>query len=343
MRDRSLIKVSLAIAAIVSVLFLVLHFLFPYFLMPALFIGYPIIAFVIFMGLTYLITYSIVNAFLYKRIKTLYKLVNLSGKGKKNETTEDSIEDLEQEVKKYAFGKDEEIDSLKKMKKFRRDFLGDVSHELKTPIFNTQGYIETLLAGAINDEEVNISYLKKASENLDRLNVIVEELLSISMHEVDELDLEKERFNFIQLLNEVYEEQEMTADLKDFRLLRADSLPNNLMVHADKKRIKTVLNNLVNNSIKYGKEGGFIKIKSIDLETQILVEVSDNGHGIEEKDLPRLFERFFRIDKHRSRAEGGTGLGLAICKHILEAHNQTIRVRSEIDKGSTFSFTLDKV
>ncbi|MCB0510029.1 MAG: sensor histidine kinase, partial [Bacteroidetes bacterium] len=220
--------------------------------------------------------------------------------------------------------------------------LGDVSHELKTPIFNTQGYIETLLNGAMNNPSVNVSYLKKASKNLDRLSNIVDNLLTISHNESGNLKLNLSKFDIVKLIEEVFESQEMTADIKDISLEFKKDSPNSKLVYADKLQIETVLNNLVNNAIKYGKQDGKVMVSLYDMDKNVLIEITDDGPGIEQQHLPRLFERFYRIDKHRSRFDGGNGLGLAICKHILDAHEQTIHVRSAIGIGTTFGFTLPR-
>lgn len=293
---------------------------------------------------SYIIIYYLVDKFIYRRIKLIYKSIYKvkTVSNKDLEVYEDVIKNVEEEVRDYRVKKAAEINELKKMEQYRKDFLGDVSHELKTPIFNTQGYIETLLDGAINDENVNKIYLKKASKNLDRLSEIVEDLVLISKHETGNLELEFSKFNIINLIKEVFEQQEMTADIKDIKLEIKKDVPNSILVKADKRKIQTVLNNLVNNAVKYGKEDGLVLASAYIMEDNVLVEITDNGPGIEQEHLPRLFDRFYRLDKHRSRYDGGTGLGLAISKHIVEAHKQTIHVRSTINIGTTFGFTLEK-
>ena len=204
---------------------------------------------------------------------------------------------------------------------------------MKTPIFNTQGYIETLLNGALDNPKVNTSYLKKASKNLDRLSSIVDKLLMIAKNETGNLNLEQEKFDIVQLVEDVFESHEMSAQVKDVQLKHKEGNPKSKMVFADKRQIETVLNNLVINAIKYGKDEDLILVGISSVENQILLEVMDEGPGIESQHLPRLFERFYRIDTHRSRYDGGNGLGLSICKHIIDAHKQSIHVRSTIDKG----------
>lgn len=254
----------------------------------------------------------------------------------------DIVSDLNREVKVWADNQTEEIKKLKRLEKYRKDFLGNVSHELKTPIFNIQGYLLTLLDGGMEDASVNKLYLKRAEKSTNRLISIVEDLDSIARLESGEFTLSREPFNLIKVVDEVIDDHEMTAKQRNIKLSFDSSYNKSIRVLADRKRITEVLNNLINNSIKYGKEGGKTTIGFVDTGEHILVDISDNGIGIEEKDLPRVFERFFRVDKSRSRESGGTGLGLSIVKHTIQAHNQTITVRSKVDEGSTFIFSLDK-
>jgi two-component system phosphate regulon sensor histidine kinase PhoR len=289
------------------------------------------------------IIYYFVDNFVYRRIKVLYKNIHdlkANKNSKLNISTSDPISEVEHQVYEFSIKKSLEIEEFKKMEQYRREFLGDVSHELKTPIFNTQGYIETLINGALNDSKVNVSYLKKASKNLDRLSNIVENLLSISENEAGNLNLVIKKFDIVKLINEVFESHEMSASIKDISLALKNESPSSQMVAADRAQIEVVLNNLVINAIKYGKEDGKVLVGIYNMDNKILVEVTDDGPGIEMEHLPRLFDRFYRIDKHRSRFEGGNGLGLSICKHILEAHEQTVHVRSTVGIGSTFGFTL---
>lgn len=237
----------------------------------------------------------------------------------------------------------EEIKKLKEMERFRKDFLGNVSHELKTPIFNIQGYILTLLDGGMEDENVNRLYLKRAEKSINRLNNIVEDLDSIARLESGAFKLHLESFNLMKVIEEVVDDYEMTARQQNIKVSVDLTFPGPVQVKADRKRIVEVIGNLVNNSIKYGKRGGKTSIMVIETGKKVVVEISDNGIGIEEKDLPRIFERFFRVDKSRSRESGGTGLGLSIVKHIVQAHNQNITVKSRLGQGTTFTFSLDKV
>jgi len=264
--------------------------------------------------------------------------------GKLRETidTGDVVVDLNKEVKVWADKQVEEIKKLKEMERYRKDFLGNVSHELKTPIFNIQGYLLTLLDGGMDDDTVNRLYLKRAEKSLNRLNSIVEDLDSIARLESGDFKMRMESFNLPRMIEEVIDDYEMRASQRNIKVSLEGSHKRDIMVKADRKRIAEALGNLVNNSIKYGKPGGKTTMSLIDAGEIIQVDISDNGIGIEEKDLPRIFERFFRVDKSRSRESGGTGLGLSIVKHTIQAHHQTITVRSKVNRGTTFIFSLDK-
>ena len=227
----------------------------------------------------------------------------------------------------------------KSNEKYRREFLGNVSHELKTPIFNIQGYVETLLGGALYDKKVNKKYLKRTSKSVDRLIYIIKDLESINQLEIDELRLEFTNWKLKNLISEIIEQFEIKAKEKKIKLIH-DSNTTNFFVCADKGKISQVLSNLISNSIKYGKRGGVTKISCHQTKEKCTVYVKDNGIGIAEKNIDRLFERFYRVDKSRSRDQGGTGLGLAIVKHIIEAHKENVYVKSTIKKGTEFSFSL---
>ena len=252
------------------------------------------------------------------------------------------ISDLNPEVKDWADNQGEELKRLREMERYRKDFLGNVSHELKTPIFNIQGYLLTLLGGGLEDESINRLYLKRGEKSINRLISIVEDLDSIARLESGEFKVNPEPFNLVQVFEEVIDYMEMPARQRTIRITIEGGLKKAIWVKADRKLIVEVIENLVNNSIKYGKEGGKTILGFVDSGKQILVNITDNGIGIAEKDLPRIFERFFRVDKSRSRESGGTGLGLSIVKHTLHAHQQTITVQSKVGSGSTFTFTLDK-
>ena len=298
---------------------------------------------------SFLVFYYLLEKYIYNKIKLIYKLIhNLKlGKDLKDALGEyvsaDPINDVEQEVKEWAGAKKREIDLLKKQEQFRREFLSNVSHEFKTPLFAIQGYIETLQDCIVDDPDMAVKFLKKAENNVERLSYLINDLDAISKLETGESPINYQKFDFVSLAKEVMENLEDRAKVKHIKLFFKDKYTAVTMVNADREKIRQVLINLIVNSIKYGIEDGETAIKIFELHDQFLIEVTDNGIGIEEKHLLRLFERFYRIDTHRAREVGGTGLGLAIVKHILEAHQQTISVRSTPGIGTTFAFTLQKM
>jgi len=235
---------------------------------------------------------------------------------------------------------DQQLVALKTAEKYRREFFGNVSHELKTPIFNIQGYVETLLDGALYDKSVNKKYLKRTTKSIERLIYIIKDLESITQLESEEINLEYSEWKLKHLVNDIIDQFEIKAKQKKITLLH-DAKSTNILVYADKGKISQVLTNLISNSIKYGKHGGITKISSHQTQETCLVSIKDNGIGIAEKNIKRLFERFYRVDKSRSREQGGTGLGLAIVKHIIEAHNQDISVKSTVKKGTEFMFSIN--
>ena len=237
----------------------------------------------------------------------------------------------------------EEINILKDQENYRREFLGNVSHELKTPLFTIQGYILTLIEGALKDKKVRGKYLRRSAKGVDRLISIVKDLDLITQFESGIKTVDKTDFNIYELIENVYDLMEFESEKNNTKLLVYNENNTPVIVNADKERILQVLTNLVVNSIKYGKEGGYTKVKVEEYDKDsIIVRVKDNGEGIEDEHLPRLFERFYRIDKNRSRKKGGSGLGLSIVKHIIEAHQEQIFVESKIGQGTEFSFTLQK-
>lgn len=236
--------------------------------------------------------------------------------------------------------KQKNIEVLQKEEKYRREFFGNVSHELKTPIFNIQGYVETLIDGALYDKNVNKKYLKRTSKSVDRLIYIIKDLESIAQLESEELNLEITTWNLRELVDDIIEQFDLKSQKKKIQLIH-DRNSTDLVVSADKGKIGQVLSNLISNSIKYGKRGGRTKISCHQSKLGCVVSIKDNGIGIAEKNIKRLFERFYRVDKSRSREQGGTGLGLAIVKHIIEAHNQNIKVKSTMTKGTEFTFSLN--
>ena len=287
----------------------------------------------------YLISYYFLKQYIHERVKVIYKtLTRHRGVSTDLETDLDKVdEDVDQMINE----RQREIEELKSMESFRREFLGNVSHELKTPIFNIQGYIHTLIDGAIRDENVNIQYLQRSSKSVDRMINIVEDLEMISKIESNQLELEFTRWDIVDHLQELFDILEMKAKKRSVTLSINNQSTNNF-VEADRDKISQVLINLIENSIKYGNEGGHTKVRLFEMGENLLIEIADDGAGIPAEHLPRLFERFYRVDKSRSRSAGGTGLGLSIVKHIIEAHRQTINVRSTENVGTTFSFTLKK-
>lgn len=255
------------------------------------------------------------------------------------------VENLSEELNAWASDNDQEIARLKEAEKFRKQYLGNVAHELKTPIFNIQGYISTLLDGGLEDELVNRKYLERAEKSVDRMINIIRDLDTISRLESDMTEMKRESFDVVALAKEIADEAEIEAKKRNITITvkGADNLPSRFWVSADKFYIGQVFENLIINSIRYGKEGGHTKISFRDMLDKVLIEVEDDGIGIAKSDAPHVFERFYRTDRGRSREQGGTGLGLAIVKHIVEAHGEHVSVRSELGKGSTFTFTLKKV
>jgi two-component system phosphate regulon sensor histidine kinase PhoR len=294
-----------------------------------------IILFVILMvSIFYILQYQF-----YEKIKIIYKnIYKFKGTSSIHEL---NLESADKEAENWANLKEEELLILQKNENYRREFIGNVSHELKTPIFNIQGYVQTLIDGGIKDENVNMKYLKRANISVDRMINIVEDLEVISRLETDNNELDFENFNIIHLIEEVLDQLEMKANKMNIALL-LKSESNSDIVYADKNKMQQVFMNLISNSIKYGKDGGTTNVRLFDMSDKLLIEVADDGIGISENALSRLFERFYRVDKNRSREIGGTGLGLAIVKHIIEGHQQTINVRSTVNIGSTFSFILEK-
>lgn len=249
---------------------------------------------------------------------------------------------LNQDIYMYAALKQREIDSLKKMAAFRREFLADVSHELKTPIFAAQGYVHTLLDGAMEDDNVREKFLQKAAKSLDGLDLLVQDLLVLSQMETGEITMRFEDFDMGHLTREIFEQVEAKAEERNIKLHISESTKKKVMVYADLQRVGQVMTNLISNAIKYGRDGGNVIVDFKKKKTHITILVKDDGSGIPAEHLPRIFERFYRVDKSRSKDRGGTGLGLAIVKHILEAHKVKIQVSSELGEGTTFYFNLPK-
>ena len=295
----------------------------------------------------FVVTRRLIDFFIYRRIKVLYKYIHevkSDPDSKKDQiVTNETLENAEKNVIAWAEQKEKEVNTLRSLETYRRQFLGNISHELKTPIFNIQGYLHTLLEGGLTDNSINIKFLDRAAKNVERLETIVSDLETIAQLESEQMVLEVEPFEIKALVREVFEDHEQLAFNRRIRMMFKSGAENEFMILADRDRIRQVLNNLITNSLKYGKEGGTTKVSFYDMDDRILVEVGDDGSGIDEKHLKHVFDRFYRVDVSRSRELGGSGLGLSIVKHILEAHKQSITVRSTVGLGTTFSFTMQKV
>jgi two-component system phosphate regulon sensor histidine kinase PhoR len=335
------------LALIVAVLSGVFQFVFVVvFQQYEIFCGRPILGLILsFFGFisTLLACLYIIDVFIYKKLEKMsnaFSNLNIPVGKNKREYSSNLLEKLESHIVNISAKKDEELEELKKLEQYRREFLGNVSHELKTPIFNIQGYVETLLDGGLEDKNVNKTYLEKASRNLDRLSSIVEDLLQISQYESGKLVIEEEKFDIQKAVTDVFESLTYQANQKKIQLKFKDGSSHCIFVLADKIRITQVLNNLISNAIKYGRVGGGVFVGLVLLNEKLKVEITDDGLGIAAEHLPRLFERFYRVDKMRSRESGGTGLGLSIVKHIMEAHGEQVSVESKVGVGSSFYFTL---
>lgn len=293
----------------------------------------------------YFLVFYLIKRFIYSKIRIIYKTIHQSKR------QDDRLElamsagilnEVENEVVEWAQERRDEIEQLRSQEAFRREFIGNLAHELKTPVFSIQGYILTLLEGALDDPDISHKFLERASKGVDRMTHILEDLDSITRFESGQVEMDFTEIDVLELVTDVMEGLEFKAQKKNVNLRMNKVYDRPIRVVADEGRIGQVLTNLMNNAINYSNDGGFVEIRFFDFDEHILIEVADDGVGISEKHLPRLFERFYRVDKSRSRHEGGTGLGLAIVKHIVDAHQQTINVRSTQGVGSTFSFTLKK-
>ncbi|MCD4696558.1 MAG: sensor histidine kinase [Bacteroidales bacterium] len=330
-------------------------FIFIFLLLIKLFLPHSIVWWIVFtipvvqLIITYLIYYNTLEKFIYRKIKLIYKTIYDTKipeeeKSKKMDIRQNVIDDVESEVINWQRNKLKEIRKQKKLEQYRKEFLGNVFHELKTPIFNIQGYLETLVEGGLDDPNINLKFLQKARKNVKRMTKIVDDLQMISNLEDGSFSVMKEKFDIYRLAADVLESADIRANKKGIKLEFKEGCEKSFFVVGDRELIQQVLNNLVTNSIKYGSEKkGRTQVGLYDMNENILIEVSDNGIGIDSKHLPRIFERFYRADKARSRKLGGSGLGLSIVKHIIEAHNQTVNVRSTVGIGTTFGFTLRKV
>ena len=309
---------------------------------------FNVVAILYFLVISYLFSFFViqyrVERFIYRRVKKIYDdLTLLESTSLRKQPITTDMATLTQEIDKYAKDKKLEIETLKVREEYRKEFLGNVSHELKTPLFTVQGYLSTLIEGGIDDKNIRDKYLERAEKGVERLIYIVKDLDMITKLEVGDLSLNLEVFNIVELVENVFDLLEMKAAKKKITLMFDIDYIEPIMVKADKERIQQVLTNLIVNSIKYGRAKGTTEVSIENLiKNKVIVRVTDNGEGISKANLPRLFERFFRVDKSGSRKEGGSGLGLSIVKHIIEAHDEKIYVESELGVGSEFSFTLEK-
>lgn len=305
---------------------------------------YPVVFLFVLFGFSFFVIQYRVEKFIYKRVKKIYDDVSLlENTSFRNQPITTDMATLTKEVKKFARDKKLEIETLKIKEEYRREFLGNVSHELKTPLFTVQGYILTLLDGAMEDKTIRKKYLQRAEKGVERLIYIVKDLDMITKLEVGDINIEPSKFNIVELIQNVFDLLEMRAAKKNISLSFDTFYKQPIYVFADQDKIQQVVTNLVMNSIKYGKSGGTTEVGIENLvDNKVIIRVTDNGEGIEKQNIPRLFERFYRVDKSGARSEGGSGLGLAIVKHIIESHNEKIYVESEFGVGSEFSFTLEK-
>ena len=317
-----------------------------YFFKPNIWVGLVSLG-IIFLGSYGLILFMVQN-FVYRKIKLIYKLIYQTKASKKEEfyyknlLPQKSIDEVREDVENWAEQRKAEIELLKRNEAYRKEFLQNLSHELKTPIFAIQGYVDTLLNGALENPDVNRKFLSSTSRNIDRLVNLVDDLDEISKLERGEQALIKTNFVIQDLVKDVFESLSIKAEEKQLRLQIKKGCEVPLTVYADKEKIRQVLINLIDNAIKYGKHNSILEASAYKIDgKKVLVEISDEGVGISEEHLSRVFERFYRTDLARSRKVGGSGLGLAICKHIIEAHQQSIHVRSAVDVGTTFGFTLE--
>ncbi len=314
------------------------YFFFDFNVLFTLIFGISILVFSFFM-----LQYR-VERFIYRRVKKIYDDISfLDSSEFKNQSITTDMATLTKQVKKFATDKKLEIERFKDREEYRREFLGNVSHELKTPLFTVQGYISTLLDGAHKDKDLRKKYLERAEKGVERLVYIVEDLDMIGKLEMGDESLEMKEFDIIELAQNVMDLLEMKANKKDITLNFDSKYYRPIFVFGDYEKIQQVMMNLIMNSIKYGRQGGSTEVGIEDLtNNKVIIRITDNGEGIAKHNIPRLFERFFRVDKSGARSEGGSGLGLSIVKHIIEAHDEKIYVESTFGKGSEFSFTLEK-
>ncbi len=310
---------------------------------------YAALAFLLLFVFSSFIIYSVLNNFIYRKIKLIYKFISQTKATKREEfyaselLPQKTLDEVNEDVEKWAEERKGEIERLESNEQYRKEFLMNLAHELRTPIFSSQGYIHTLLDGAMHDENVNLIFLSNAAKSIDRLADLVDDLDVISKLESNRIPLNKSEFIIQDLIIDVFDELAQKAQHKGITLKIKKGCERPIEVYADIQKIKQVLVNLIENSIKYGNESGETTagIYEVD-EKNVFIEITDNGMGMADEHIPRVYERFYRTDTARTRSVGGTGLGLAIVKHIIEAHNHTVTCRSKLDVGSSFGFTLDK-
>ncbi len=335
--------IALVIATLVAAISVTFLWFIPSSTIAVLFVGGVAAFFSTFFLVFYVLDYLIfqeVNK-IYDTIQRL-KMKDFNISLRKLNRTANPLQKLNSELFVYVAKKQQEVEELKRLEKYRREFLADVSHELKTPIFAAQGFLHTLIDGAIDDPSVRDKFLSKAAKSLDGLDALVHDLVSLSQMETGEAKMNRERINLVEITEEVFEQLENKAQARQVLLKILTASQTGVWVKADPQRISQVMTNLVENAIKYGHEGGKVQVIFEDDKKEWLVSVRDDGPGIPAEHLSRIFERFYRVEKSRSRDMGGTGLGLAIVKHIVNAHKSKISVMSKLDKGTTFSFKLDK-
>lgn len=308
-----------------------------------------LVAFIISFSAGYLLSNVILEFLIFKEINKIYDALekirkkDLSFVNKEKNTSLNPLRRINQEINNYATIKQQEIEDLKRLEVIRREFLADVSHELKTPIFAAQGFVHTLLDGAVKDKAVRMKFLKKAAKSLDGLDALVQDLLTISQMESGQIKMHPRQFDLIEMVTDVFDQLEDKADKRDITLRMAEGSPKEAIVKGDPQRIFQVLTNLISNGIKYSGDETIVTVGVEAGKKDVSVFVKDNGQGIPPEHIRRIFERFYRVEKSRSRDKGGTGLGLAIVKHIVEAHGSSVSVTSSIGKGCTFSFKLPRV
>ena len=301
-----------------------------------------LISFIIF-GLSFLILQLRVRKLFFERIRQIYEDLEFETDSLiKTSPIDSDMNSFSKDLEEFVKLKRTEIETLKKEGIYRKEFVGNVAHELKTPLFSVQGYISNLLDGAMDDKELLKKYLKRAEKSVDRLTFIIKDLDLITQLESSTLKLKVTSFDILKLTEEIIEDLEISASKRNIKIIFNKNYDKQILVEADKNRIEQVITNLVTNSINYGSEKGTTEISFESNVEKIIVKVNDNGEGITEENMPRLFQRFFRVDVSRSRSQGGSGLGLAIVKHIIDAHNENIYVQSTVGVGSEFSFTLKK-